>query len=173
MVASRITMNCATAISASTALALAPEAGRGAGEATVPRSLVIASRSSGSSSVAVTAAAEFVDESRMGRRPIELGPSLGRVRPLIEQQDLGEFAQACPSLILGTRDRSRGAGCDGGRLGQLRNGRVQSIADDVVTAGRVVLQSAPEDIRQVRDVDRGPVLTPGAEHDQLAGVVTG
>ena len=51
--------------------------------------------------------------------------------------------------------------------------RVQSIADDVVAAGRVVLQSAPEEIREVGDVDRGPVLTSDAEHDQVAGIVTG
>ena len=110
----------------------------------------------------------------MGRRPIEFGSSSGRIGPLIEQEHFGEVvAQAGPGLIVGARDGPRSAGRDGGRLGQLRNGRVQSIADDVVTAGRVVLQSAPEEIRQVRDVDRGPMLTSRAEHDQVAGVVTG
>ena len=110
----------------------------------------------------------------MGRRPIELGSSPGCFGALVEQEHFGEVvAQARPSLLVGARDRPRSAGCDGGRLGQLRNGRVQSIADDVVTAGRVVLQSAPEEIREVGDVDRGPVLMSRAEHDQVAGVVTG
>ena len=105
----------------------------------------------------------------MGRRPVELGPSPGRVGALIEQQDFGEVvAQARPSLLVGTRDRSRSAGRDGGRLGQLGNGRVQSVADDVVAASRVVLQRAPEEIRQVGDVDRRPVLLSRAEHDQVA-----
>ena len=89
--------------------------------------------------------------------PVELGSSLGRVGALIEQEDLGEVvAQARPGLIVGAGDRSRSAGRDGGRLGQLGNGRVQSIADDVVAAGRVVLQRAPEEIGQVGDVDGRP-----------------
>jgi hypothetical protein len=51
--------------------------------------------------------AELVDECWMGRMPAELGSSLGRVGALIEQEDFGEIvAQACPSLILGTGDRS-------------------------------------------------------------------
>ena len=92
----------------------------------------------------------------MGRRPIEFGSSSGRVGPLIEQEHLGEVvAQPRPSLIVGARDRPRSADRDGGSLGQLRNGRVQSVADDVVTACRVVLQSAPEEIREVGDVDGG------------------
>jgi hypothetical protein len=34
--------------------------------------------------------AEFLDKSWVGRRPIELGSSLGRVGALIEQQDFGK-----------------------------------------------------------------------------------
>lgn len=53
----------------------------------------------------------------MGRTPAELGSGLGSVDALIEQEDFGEIvAQACPSLILGTGDRSGSVGCDGGRL---------------------------------------------------------
>src|SRR3954465_7847541 len=112
--------------------------------------------------LAVAPVAELVHESRMGGRPIKLGPSLGGGRPLIEQQDFGEgVTQACSRLLVGTRNRARRVGCDGRRLGEFRDGRVQSIADDVVTAGGVVLQDAPEEIREVGDVDRGPVLTSG------------
>jgi hypothetical protein len=47
--------------------------------------------------------------------PAELGPGLGRVGALIEQQDLGEIvAQARPSLIIGTGDRSWSAACAAG-----------------------------------------------------------
>ena len=54
----------------------------------------------------------------MGWIPAELVPGPGRVGALIEQQDLGEVvAQAGPGLIVGTGDRSRGAG---GRRGRLR-----------------------------------------------------
>ena len=110
----------------------------------------------------------------MGRRPAELGAGPGRVGALIEQQDFGEVvAQARPSLLVGTGNRSRSAGGDGGRLGELGNGRVESVADDVVATSRVVLQGAPEEIGQVRDVDRRPMLLPAAEHDQVAGVVPG
>ena len=59
----------------------------------------------------VTAVAELVGERWMGRMPAELGPGPGRVRALIEQQDLGEVvAQAAPGFIVGTGDRPRGAG---------------------------------------------------------------
>ena len=62
----------------------------------------------------------------MGRVPAELGPGPGRVGALIEQQDLGEVvAQAGPGLIVGTGDRSRGAGGHRGRLRQLGHGGVQ------------------------------------------------
>jgi hypothetical protein len=43
----------------------------------------------------------------------------------------------------------------------------------VYPAGRVVLKDASEDIAEVGDVDRRPVLLPGAEHDQVAGGVAG
>ena len=106
--------------------------------------------------------------------PTELGSSLGRVGALVEQEDLGEVvAEACPGLIVGAGDRSGSAGRDRGRLGELGDGRVHSIADDVVAASRVVFQRAPEEVRQVRDMDRRPVLPSGAEHDQVAGVVSG
>jgi hypothetical protein len=49
-----------------------------------------------------------------------------------------------------------------GRLGELGNGRGVTVADDVVAAGRVVLDHAPEEIGEIRDVDRGQVLLPRA-----------
>jgi hypothetical protein len=48
-----------------------------------------------------------------------------------------------------------------------------SIADDVTSAGRVLLQNETEEIRKIRDVDRRPMLLSGAEHDQIARVVSG
>src|SRR6266566_7898237 len=106
--------------------------------------------------------------------PAEFGPGPGRVGALIEQQDLGEVvAQPGPGFIIGTRDRARGADGDRGRLRQLGDGGVHSIADDVAAAGRLVFQDAPEEIRQVRDVYRRPVLLARAEHDQVAGFVPG
>src|SRR4051794_29980588 len=63
-------------------------------------------------SVAVAPLAELFGESWMGRTPIELGSSLGRVGALIEQEDLGEVvAQSGASLLVGTRDRSWSADC--------------------------------------------------------------
>jgi hypothetical protein len=43
-----------------------------------------------SASVAITPVAELLDKSWVGRRPIELGSSIGRDGPLIEQQDFGK-----------------------------------------------------------------------------------
>jgi hypothetical protein len=104
--------------------------------------------------LAVAPVAQLIDESRMGRMPVELGPRLGCVGALIEQQDFGEvFAQACPGLVVGTGDRSWSAGCDGGRLGYLGDGRVQSVTDYEVPASRVGFQHAAVVIREVRDVD--------------------
>jgi hypothetical protein len=50
---------------------------------------------------------------------------------------------------------------------------VHSVADGVAAAGRIIFQNAPEKIGQVRDVHRRPVLLPGADHDQVPGVVPG
>ena len=41
--------------------------------------------------VAITPVAELLYKSWMGRRPIELGSSLGRDGALIDQEDLGEI----------------------------------------------------------------------------------
>src|SRR6266702_1548233 len=125
-------------------------------------------------SFAVAPVAELVGKRWMGRMPAELGPGPGRVGALVEQQDLGEVvAQAGSGLVIGPGDRSWRAGGDRGRLGQFGHGRVHSVADDVAAAGRVIFQDAPEDIRQVGDVHGRPALLPGAEHDQVAGVVPG
>ena len=63
--------------------------------------------------LAVAALAEVVGKRRARRAPAEVGPGLGRVGGLVEQQDLGEVvAQACPRLIIGTGDRSRSADRD-------------------------------------------------------------
>jgi len=118
--------------------------------------------------------AELLDESRTGRTPTELASRLGRIGALVEQEDFGEIvAEACPGLIVGARDRPGSAGRYRRRLRELGNGRVLSITDDVVAASRVVVQRAPEKVRQVRDMDRRPALPSGAEHDQVARVVSG
>src|SRR3954454_16823551 len=120
---------------------------------------------SGSRDLAVAPVPELVDESRMGRVPIELGASPGRVYALIEQENLSEVvAEACSSLVVRSADRSRCAGGGGGGLGQFGHGGVQSIADDVVAPRCVVLQHEPEERRPVGDVHRGPVLLSGAQH---------
>ena len=48
-----------------------------------------------------------------------------------------------------------------------------AVAEDVVATGDVVLKRAPEERRDVGDVERGPVLLPGAEHDQVSVGVPG
>jgi hypothetical protein len=69
--------------------------------------------------------AEFVGEPWVGWLPVELGPSLGRLGALIEQQDCGEIvAQAGASLIIRTRDCSRSTDRDGCRLGEFGHGLV-------------------------------------------------
>src|SRR5215204_1722314 len=90
---------------------------------------------------AVAAAAELVDEPRVGGLPIELGACPRRVGALVQQKHLGEVvAQARPRLGVGAGDGSRRADRDGGRLGQLGDGRVRCVADQVVAAGRVVFE---------------------------------
>src|SRR5690348_18323454 len=117
--------------------------------------------------------AELLDQPWMSWTPIELVLSPRGRRALIEQQDLREVvAQACASLVIGTGDGSRCADRHGGRLGDLGHARVQSIGDDVAAASRVVFQYAPEDLRQIRDVEGVPALASGAEHDQVAVVVS-
>src|SRR5690242_6517709 len=117
--------------------------------------------------------AELVLESRLDGSPIELGSSLSRIGGLIEQQDLGEIvAQACAGLLIGTWDCSRGADCRRSGIGQRGDRPVQSIPDDVAAASGVVLQDAPEEVRQVGYVNRRPVLAPRAEDDQIAVVVS-
>src|SRR4051794_3997485 len=175
-VASRTTMNCATATSARTAFGSTREAGRATGGPAAAGFIVISSASSRRSSVRrllpVAPAAELVHKSRPRRVPVELGSSLGRVGALIGQQDFGEVvAEACASLVVGTGDRSRRADRDRGGLGQVGDGRVHSITGDVVAAGGGGLQHAAEEICQVRGVHCRPVLLARAEHDQVAGVV--
>jgi LuxR family transcriptional regulator, maltose regulon positive regulatory protein len=122
----------------------------------------------------VAALPEILGQGRMRRVPVELIAGPGRVGALIEQQDLREVvAQTGSGLLVGTGDRARGIGRDRGRLGQLGHGRVQPVGDEVAAPGRLVFQRAPEEVRQVAGVHRGPVLPPGAEHDQTAVLVTG
>src|SRR3954465_8268324 len=57
--------------------------------------------------------AEFVDEPRMGRVPVELGACPRRVGALVEQEHFGEVvAQARPRLGVGPGHGSRPAGRD-------------------------------------------------------------
>ena len=59
---------------------------------------------------------------------------------LVKQDDFGEVvSHACPSFFAGAGDRSRRIDRDGGRLGELGNGRVTSVTRDVVAARPVVL----------------------------------
>jgi len=108
----------------------------------------------------------------VGRLPIELGPSLGGDGPLIEEQDFGEgVTQTCSGLIVGSghcpgRDRR-----DCGRLRQFGNGRARSVADDESAVRGVVFQDAREEIGEVGNVHRRPVLLSRAEHDQVSVVV--
>src|SRR6187200_2894408 len=82
--------------------------------------------------LAVAPVAELLDESRTRRTPLELGARPRRVGALVEQQDLGEsVADPRPRLVVGTGDRPRGADGDRRRLGELGNGRVPPITDDV------------------------------------------
>src|ERR1700751_243208 len=114
---------------------------------------------------------ELVGQRRAGRVPAEFGAGLGRVGALVEQQDVGEAAEACPGFIVGTGDRSWRPDRGSGGLREFGDRLVRPVADDVVAAGRVVFQGAPEGVGQVRDVHCRPVLSPGAEHDEVAGLV--
>src|SRR6202012_5879372 len=108
--------------------------------------------------------AELVGEGRAGRLPAELRAGPAGAGALVEEQDFGEVvAQAGAGLVLGARARSWGAGRRGGRGGQLGDGLVRVVADDVVAAGGVVFQGAPEGVRQVGGVHRRPVLLAGAQ----------
>jgi hypothetical protein len=74
---------------------------------------------------------------------------------------------------VGAGDRSGSSGCDGSRLSEFGDGRVQSIADDVVPTHGAVFQDAAEEVGDVGNVDCRPVLLSGAEHDQVALVICG
>src|SRR5260370_4326833 len=96
-------------------------------------------------SVAVAPPADLFGKSRMGRTPIELGPSLGRVEALVEQEYLREVvAQAGASLLVGTRDRPWSADCHCGRLRQLGNGFVQTIANEVPAPSGLLFHDPPQ-----------------------------
>src|ERR1700757_5061239 len=117
---------------------------------------------------------ELVGQRRAGRVPAEFGAGLGRVGALVEQQDVGEIAaEACPGFVVGTGDRSWRPDRGSGGLREFGDRLVRPVADDVVAAGRVVFQGAPEGVGQVRDVYCRPVLSPGAEHDEVSGLVAG
>src|SRR5579859_6795797 len=121
---------------------------------------------------AIAAVAELVDQSGVCRVPPELVASFGRNSPLVEQQDLAEVvAETGLGLVVRTRDRAGGAGRNSGSVGELGDGRVQPVADDVVATGRVVLEHAPEEVGEICDMHGGPVLLAGAEHDQVARLV--
>src|SRR5690242_4979964 len=123
---------------------------------------------------AVAAIAELVYERQARWKSIELGASPRGVGALIEQEDPGEvIAEARLGLLFGARYRTWNAAGDGRRPGQLGNGVAQPVADDVVTAGRPPLEHEPEDLGEIGDMDRRPMLLPVAEHDQVAGVVPG
>ncbi len=125
-------------------------------------------------SFAVAPVAELVGERRTGRVPAELVAGLGCAGALVEQQDFSEVVtQARPRLLIRARDRSWRAGRGSGRFGEFREGRVHSVADDVAAVSRVLFEDAPEEVGQVGYVYCRPVLLPGAEHDQVAGVVPG
>ncbi len=130
-------------------------------------------RSGGLHLMFVASVAELVDQSWMGRRPIELVPSLGRECALIEQEDSGEvLPQTRASLSIGTGNGPGCAGCDGCGLGEFGDGWVQAIPNDVAATSRVGLEHAPEQPRKVRNMDCRPVLSSGAEHDEVAVVVS-
>jgi hypothetical protein len=64
--------------------------------------------------------------------PAELVPGLRRGGALIVQQDLGEVvAEARPRFGVRAGYRAWRADRDGGRLGQLGDGGVLSVADDL------------------------------------------
>ena len=70
------------------------------------------------------------------RGPVQIRSGFGRDHALVEQEDLGEVvAEAGSGLLVRAGDDSRCADGDSGGLGQLGDGRVDSVADDVVAAG--------------------------------------
>src|SRR5690348_2552904 len=83
-------------------------------------SLRSAAESSVWSSGAVAAVAEFLDERRVRRLPVQIRSGLGRDRALVEQEDLGEVvAEAGSGFLVRAGDSSGCADGDGGGLGQL------------------------------------------------------
>ena len=104
---------------------------------------------------------------------MELGPCLGHDRALVEEEDLGEvFAETRPCFLVGAGNRTWRAGCDCGRVGQLGDGGVRSIADDVAAPSRVLFQDTPEELREIGNVHGRPVLPPGSDHDQVSVIVS-
>src|SRR5689334_10828961 len=88
------------------------------------------------SSGAVAAVAELFDERWVSRLPVQFRSGFGRDRALVEQEDPCEVvAEAGSGLLVRAGDGSRCADRVSGGLGQLGDGRVDSVADDVVASG--------------------------------------
>ena len=79
----------------------------------------------------------------------------------------------CTRFVVRARNGSGRACRDCGGLGEFRHGRVRTVPDDVVAGGTVSLEDTPEHVGQIGDMDGGPVLLTGAEHDQIAVTVPG
>src|SRR5580692_10629659 len=104
-------------------------------------------------SAAVTPLAELVDQRRAGWFPTELGPRLGGLSALAQEEDLGEvLTHPCASLFVRTRHSSRSASGDCRRLGNFCRCRIQTVAEHVVALRRLVLEDTPEEVRHVGHV---------------------
>jgi len=86
--------------------------------------------------------AELVHERWVRGGPVQIRSGFGCDHALVEQEDLGAVvAEAGSGLLVRAGDGSRCADGDSGGLGQLGDGRVDSVADDVVAAGLGVFRA--------------------------------
>ncbi len=117
---------------------------------------------------------KFLDESGVGRLPVELEAGPGCPGALVEKEHVGEVLTKTRSgLVVGARDGARCADHDGGGLGEFGDRRLEPVADHVGAACRVMFQHTPKEVSQIGDVDGRPVLLAGSQHDQVAGGVAG
>src|ERR1700730_18172705 len=118
----------------------------------------------------VAASPELLDQPGVGRLPLELGTSPGRLGSLVEEEHLREVVPDTRTrLVFGAGDGTRRTDGEVGRLRGLCAGWVESVPDHIEAACGVVLEHPPEEVGQIRDVHRRPVLAPRAEHDEVAG----
>src|SRR5258706_115485 len=126
------------------------------------------------STTEIAAMVERVKEAGVGWLPAGWGAGPFRGRALIEQEHLGEVVtEPCARFGVRAGHGSWRTCRHCGGLSEFRHGRIRAVPDHVIAGGAVILEDPAEHIGQIGGMDGAPVLSTGAEHDQIAVAVPG